>query len=161
MQRKRVEHIENFAASEFHGHFDLMSGRLLAFLDLLRFQLGRPIEISKAAGAVARFNGKQSRSEHNVDFWRAVLAVDCFIAGIQTRDEVEMVVQKCTELGFTGIGIYPQWRNNKGEVQCGFHLGVRPSKKMGDPATWGFVNGEYVSIIKALDSMKQTNGAGA
>ena len=84
----------------------------------------------------------------------SVLAVDCFVSGVYGRAQVENVVHEAKKLGFTGIGIYPGWNNNKGEKQCGFHLGVRPTRKMGDPATWGYMNGEFVSLMKALRTIK-------
>jgi len=35
-----------------------------------------------------------------------------------------------------------------------FHLGVRPNELMGSPATWGRVNGEYTSLMAAIQSLK-------
>ena len=57
-------------------------------------------------------------------------------------------------MGFTGIGVYPQWVNKKGETQVGFHLGVRPNRKMDKPATWGYFNGKEVSLEHALNQVR-------
>jgi len=145
-------HLENFNSDEFRLWWPEMSPRLLTMLDLLRYRLGSPISISKAKGAIGRQD--DTESEHNVSKWGEVLAVDCFVAGVYGRAQVESVVHEAKKLGFTGIGIYPSWSNNKGEKQCGFHLGVRPTRKMGNPATWGYMNGEFVSLMKALRTIK-------
>ena len=141
-------HLEYFKEEEFRVWWNEMSPRLLTMLDLLRYRLGSPIEISKAKGSVGRQD--ETDSEHNVSKWGSVLAVDVFVSGVYGHEQVWSVVEEATRLGFTGIGIYPDWRNNKGDKQCGFHLGVRPNRRMGDSATWGQLNGKYCSLMKAL-----------
>lgn len=109
--------MNHFDKQEFRGWFDLMHPELLEKLDELRERLGRPISISPAEGAIGRHLGSGSKSYHNVDFHKGVMAVDVMPA---TND-----VRKCFRLakaiGFGGIGIYPGWK-----PRWGMHLDVRP-----------------------------------
>ena len=132
-----------FTQEEFREWSDDMSARLVTMLDVLRFKLGSPIEISLSEYALGRELGRGKMSEHNVDEWGEVLAVDCFISGIYNRAQAEAVVYEATSIGFTGIGVYSDTHNNSGEEQVMFHLGVRPNELMGSPATWGRISGKY------------------
>lgn len=147
-------HLENFKEGEFREWWHKMSPRLLTMIDLLRYRLGSGIEISKAHGAIGRELGPDKQSEHNVDLWGEVLAVDCFVSGVYYREQAEAVVDEAIKLGFTGIGVYPGWRNNKGIEQVGFHLGVRPTRKMGSPSTWGYIGKKEVSLMNAIQLIK-------
>ena len=145
---------QHFSAEEFREWSDDMSARLVTMLDVLRFRLGSPIEISASEYALGRNLGRGKMSEHNVDHWGEVLAADCFISGIYNRAQSEAVVYEATSIGFTGIGVYSDTHNNKGEEQVMFHLGVRPTEMMGSPATWGRVDGEYTTLMAAIQSLK-------
>ena len=143
-----------FSQEEFREWSDDMSARLVTMLDVLRFKLGSPIEISASEYALGRNLGVGKMSEHNVDHWGEVLAADCFISGIYNRAQSEAVVYEATSIGFTGIGVYSDTHNNKGEEQVMFHLGVRPNELMGSPATWGRVDHDYTSLMAAIQSIK-------
>jgi hypothetical protein len=145
---------QNFSAEEFREWSDDMSARLVTMLDVLRFKLGSPIAVSASEYALGRELGRNDLSEHNVDHWGEVLAVDCFISGVYNRAQVEAVVYEATGIGFTGIGVYSDTDNNQGEEQVMFHLGVRPTEMMGSPATWGRVDHDYTSLIAAIQSIK-------
>ena len=123
-------------------------------LDVLRFRLGRPIAISASEYALGRNLGVGKMSEHNIDEWGEVLAVDCFVSGVYNRAQAESVVYEAEGIGFTGIGVYSDTDNNQGDDQVMFHLGVRPNEDMGSPATWGRVKGEYTTLIAAIQSLK-------
>lgn len=146
-------HLENFKEGEFREWWYQMSPRLLTMLDLLRYRLGSAIDISKADEALGRELGPDKQSEHNVDLWGEVLAVDCFVSGVYFRAQAEAVVDEAKKLGFTGIGVYPGWKNNKGEQQVGFHLGVRPTRKMGNPSLWGYIGKKEVSLMNAIQKI--------
>ena len=105
---------QHFSAEEFREWADDMSGRLVTMLDILRFVLGSPIEISLSKYALGRELGRGKMSEHNIDEWGEVLAVDCFISGIYNRAQAEAVVHEATGIGFTGIGVYSDTTNNQG-----------------------------------------------
>ena len=145
---------QHFTQEEFREWSDDMSARLITMLDVLRFRLGSPIEISLSEYALGRSLGRGKMSEHNIDHWGEVLAVDCFVSGVYNRAQAEAVVYEAEGIGFTGIGVYSDTRNNQGEVQVMFHLGVRPNESMGSPATWGRISGKYTSMIAAVQSLK-------
>ena len=128
---------QHFSTEEFREWSDDMSARLVTMLDVLRFKLDSPIEISLSKYALGRELGRGKMSEHNIDEWGEVLAVDCFISGVYNRAQSEAVVYEATSIGFTGIGVYSDTTNNQGAEQVMFHLGVRPTEIMGSPATWG------------------------
>ena len=145
---------QHFSSEEFREWSDDMSARLITMLDVLRFKLGSPIEISLSEYALGRNLGRNELSEHNVDEWGEVLAVDCFVSGVYNRAQAEAVVYEAEAIGFTGIGVYSDTRNNQGQEQVMFHLGVRPNEDMGSPATWGRISGKYTSLIAAVQSLK-------
>ena len=65
---------QHFNQEEFREWSDDMSARLVTMLDVLRFKLGSPIEISASEYALGRELGRGKMSEHNVDHWGEVLA---------------------------------------------------------------------------------------
>jgi len=145
---------QHFSQEEFREWAEDMSPRLITMLDVLRFRLGSVIEISGSDYALGRELGRGKMSEHNVDEWGEVLAVDCFVSGVYNRAQAEAVAREAEAIGFTGIGAYSDTRNNKGEEQVMFHFGVRPNELMGSPATWGRIDGKYTSLIAAIQSLK-------
>ena len=145
---------QHFSQEEFREWGEEMSPRLVTMLDVLRFWLGSAIEISASDAALGRNLGRDKLSEHNVDHWGEVLAVDCFIGGVYNRAQTEAVVYEAEGIGFTGIGVYSDTHNNQGDDQVMFHLGVRPNELMGSPATWGRISGKYTSLIAAVQSLE-------
>ena len=145
---------QHFSAEEFRDWADDMSPRLVTMLDILRFRLGSPIAVSASEYALGRNLGVGKMSEHNIDEWGEVLAVDCFISDVYSRAQAEAVAHEAEQIGFTGIGVYSDTRNNQGQEQVMFHLGVRPTEMMGAPATWGRVDHDYTSLIAAIQSIK-------
>jgi hypothetical protein len=128
-----------------------MSPRLLIMLDVFRFQWGRPVNISGHKRAVGR-HMKDGLSQHNVDKWGEVRAIDVQPAGMTTRDEAERALAIAESLGFTGFGLYPHWSGGPG-----LHLDVRHDRDPGYPTTWGAVLGAsgqmFVSLRDALEVM--------
>ena len=145
---------QHFSQEEFREWADDMSPRLVTMLDVLRFRLGSPIEISGSAYALGRELGRDDLSEHNIDHWGEVLAVDCFVRGVYNRAQAEAVVNEAEGIGLTGIGVYSDTHNNYGEPQVMFHFGVRPNELMGAPATWGRVDHDYTTLTAAIQSLK-------
>ena len=141
---------QHFSQEEFREWAEDMSPRLITMLDVLRFRLGSAIEISGSEYALGRNLGVGKMSEHNIDHWGEVLAVDCFIGGVYNRAQAEAVVYESEGIGFTGIGVYSDTHNNQGQEQVMFHLGVRPNELMGAPATWGRVDHDYTSLMAAI-----------
>jgi hypothetical protein len=146
-------HLQNFAEKEFREWYDRMSPRLLTMLDILRYQLGLVIEISGNDLALGRLLPEDKESEHNINHWHEVLAVDCFVGKNTSYRDARKIINTAKAVGFTGIGVYPFWTNNQGVKQCGFHFGVRPTRNMGDPATWGYFEGRFTSMENALKEL--------
>lgn len=144
---------QHFTSEEFREWADDMSPRLVTMMDVLRFMCGHPIEISASPYALGRELGRDSQSTHNVGHWGEVLAADFFVAGVHYREQAEGIVDLMRKIGFTGIGVYTDTRNNRGQAQVMFHGDVRPTAQMGDPASWGRVKREYCSLMKAIQSL--------
>jgi hypothetical protein len=127
-----------------------MSVKLLVMLDVTRHMYNRRIEISPAIGAMGRRLG-QSASQHNVDRWGEVRAVDIMPDGIITREDAYSFFQLAVSVGFKGIGFYPHWSPSPG-----FHLDVRESNRPGKPALWGRIkkDGETLNV-SIYDAMEQ------
>jgi len=145
---------QHFSQEEFRNWAEDMSPRLVTMLDVLRFRLGSPVEVSGSDFALGRNLGRGKMSEHNVDEWGEVLGLDCFVRGVYSRAQAEAVAYEAKAIGFTGIGVYSDTSNNQGEEQVMFHLGVRPTELMGSPATWGRVSGKYTSLDASIKSLK-------
>ena len=141
-----------FEEEEFGGWFSSCSPRLLILLDALRFQWGAPIRVSRAQGAIGRRLGEGAKSQHNIDRWGEVRAVDVFPSGLVTREDVDSFLLSAISIGITGIGFYPDWSGG-----FGFHLDVREDREPGYPATWGRVDTrlekQYVSIDAAMEKI--------
>ena len=145
---------QHFSQEEFREWADDMSPRLVTMLDVLRFRLGSAIAISGSKYALGRNLGRGKMSEHNIDEWGEVLAVDCFVRGVYNRAQAEAVAYEAKAIGLTGIGVYSDTHNNYGEEQVMFHFGVRPTRMMGSPATWGRVDHDFTTLIAAIQSLK-------
>lgn len=136
--------LKHFKASEFGGWWPLMNRDLLLKLDEFRERWGVPVQISPASGAIGR-ETKGSASQHNVLRWGEVRAVDVMPVGMTTEAAKRRAVEIARDVGFTGIGLYPDW-----QPWPGLHLDVRADREPGDPAEWAGVKTvrgqEYVAL---------------
>lgn len=132
-----------FSASEFGAYWPLMNVELLAKLDAFREALGYPVAISQAAGAIGRpiIGGGQAesgaeKSWHNYAIHGEIMAIDVhpLPPGGATADERQRWYNVAKQVGFTGIGIYPDWN------RPGMHLDVRTDRTASNPATWAGVS---------------------
>ena len=136
--------------------YDLYDRRWLVLIDAFRLQTGI-CRLSLHPRALGRHdgvdNGKSGYDAHNIDKHGLVQAGDTF-PNINADVNEYLSMQKCfnvaKEIGFTGIGIYPQWTLH-GERRCGIHLDTRRGVLPGSPSTWGYVDGEVVTVNKAFD----------
>lgn len=126
-----------------------LAPRLLTLLDVFRFQWCAPVIISPAPGAIGRFLDNDA-SQHNIERWGKVRAIDVMPFGMVTAKDRSRAFGIASSLGFTGIGIYPDW-----SPRPGMHLDVRIDRRPGCPATWAGVdrNGkqEYINIFDVLE----------
>jgi len=140
--------LKYFTASEFGVWWPLMNRDLLVKLDKFRELWGDRVVVSSADGALGRHSGEESQSQHNVDVWTTVNAVDIFpqigSRGIRSAAERRRAYQIAKEVGFTGIGLY----TDTGADNM-LHVDVRRGRA-NDPAEWSRVNFEYLAIERVL-----------
>ena len=140
-----------FNDKEFGNSLPHLPQELLVRLDALRGAWGKPIRISPAKGTLARFDGKDGTSQHNVDKWGECRAADLMPAGIFTTADVMRFVKLAQDVGFRGIGIYPNWR-----PQLGFHVDVRHDT----PRVWGRIGQRYTSdMVEVYEEVREVLGA--
>lgn len=131
-----------FEPSEFGPWWPQMSRDLLFKLDEFRHRWGAPVIISPAEGSLGRHQGHAGESQHNVDAWGQVRAVDVFpkVSGryITKAAERRRAYEIAREVGFTGIGLYTD--TTPGNM---LHVDVRGGNRV---ATWSRVGGDYLDI---------------
>lgn len=144
--------LDYFEDDEFQGWAPQMAAELKVKTDLFRHLWGAPVRVSPAAGAVGRHGG--GASQHNIDRWGEVLAVDLLPSGIRTREDAHRAIETARQCGFRGIGFYPHWNPSPG-----LHVDTRRGRKMADPALWGGVatpeGQKYVSLSEAVAEMRE------
>lgn len=130
--------MQYFQDGEFRGWKEKMAPELLRQLDAFRAELGYPVQVSEAPGAIGRNLGPDDTSRHNVDRWGKVQAIDVMPTPVgdngrprgMNQAEARQARQLAKEF-FGGVGVYPHW-----QPYPGLHLDVRPAAD-GDVATWG------------------------
>jgi len=130
----------NFKEKEFRGFFEKMNPRLLVLMDVLRIQTGKII-ISPAEGAIGRNSGN---TQHNYKRYGDIRAIDIF-PQVSNKNTAQNFIDKAIDLGFTGIGVYPDWELSSGENRIGFHLDVRYDQVPGNPALWSGVDVTFMN----------------
>lgn len=136
--------LKYFKPKEFGIWYPLMSAELLKKLDKFRERWGRPVMVSPVEGGIGRHGG-DSATQHNVDRWGEVRAIDVFPEGMTSATERQRAYDIAKEVGFTGIGIYTD------TVPSNLlHVDVRADRVAGDPAKWSRVNGKYGAIAEVL-----------
>lgn len=159
-RRSSRPELRYFSAEEFGPYWSLMNADLLIALDEFRHRLGYPVGISPAPGSLGRpaigsqvINPEEAASDswHNWFKHGQVFAVDVMPRppGGATPEERERWRRIAREVGFTGIGIYPDWK-----PRPGLHLDKRTDRQPGKPAEWAGVRVDgrqvYVNIERGL-----------
>jgi hypothetical protein len=138
--------LKHFAPSEFGIWYPLMSNDLLIKLDKFRELMGSPVIVTSANGGIGRHDSETGTSQHNVDAWGEVRAVDVFptINGeyITTASQRSIVLKYAKLAGFTGIGLYTDT-----QPANMLHVDVRETQAV---ALWSRVDGQYFPINKAF-----------
>ncbi len=134
-----------FTAGEFGIWWPFMSADLLLKLDAFRAVWGAPVMLSPAQGGIGRED--DSNSQHNLTRWGEVRAVDVMPYGMDTVTDRLRAVALAEGVGFTGIGVYPNW-----QPRAGLHLDVRPPQSEGHVAKWSQLasGAPYVSINEGI-----------
>jgi len=148
--------LEHFDPAEFGGSFPVTAAPILRALDQFRDDLGEPIQVSPAPGAVARTLGPGSSSLHNITKYGQTYAVDVLIPPGHSLRETYRAARAARL--FSGLGVYPDW-----QPRPGLHLDVRhrapsnptPEASPSDPARWAGVDDgdggqRYVAIDEVI-----------
>lgn len=138
-EQQQLQPLRYFTESEFGQWWPLMSTELLQKLDEFRHRLGVPVTISQANGSLGRELGPGSLSQHNVDMWGEVRAADVMFTGV----DLQTAYQIAKEVGFTGIGAYPDWN-----PYPGLHLDVRQAPL----ALWSGIKEQGQQVYKAISA---------
>jgi len=147
--------MKHFKPEEFRGSWEYMNQDLLDMLDEYRETLGFPVVISPHPDALGRTlspDHPNYGSMHNITKYGACRAADV----MPYCPTLEDAYNAAREIGFTGIGLYPDW-----SPHFGVHLDNRPDRTPEDPALWAarkvwdarkkrFVQ-VYNSIVDVLD----------
>ena len=141
-----MRELRYFEPQEFRGWYPSMDRRLLHLLDDFRDQLGEPVIVSPATGAIGRHLGLDSLSWHNIDMRGAVRAIDVMIPGItqMSYTTARDLIGLAQRTGFGGVGVYPDWH-----PLPGMHLDVRPQLH-GAATTWARRGETYMTVEEAL-----------
>lgn len=143
--------LRHFSPLEFGAWWPLMSNDLLLKLDEFRERWGGPVSISRASGAIGRDDEPDDTSQHNPIRWGEVRAVDVIPSDMDTPGDRQRAFEIARDVGFTGIGVYPDWSPSPG-----LHLDVRSDREPGDPAVWAGVqelqdDGETRQVYVAIE----------
>ncbi|WP_299203295.1 hypothetical protein [uncultured Amphritea sp.] len=135
--------LDRFKRSEFREWADDMAlGQLLA-LDRFAKLWGAAVTVSGNAAALGRHMGPNELSQHNIDRWGEVRAVDVFPEGL-TRENAKIARDLAKQSGFSGIGVYLDTSRPM------MHLDTRPDRTPDNPAQWSRIEGEYLGIERAF-----------
>lgn len=144
--------LNHFTPLEFGPWWLVMSNDLLVKLDEFRERWGAPVSISAATGALGREiqdEEPNSATQHNVLRWGEVRAADVIPKGMDTGADRQRAYRIARDIGFTGIGVYPDWKPGPG-----LHLDVRSSRQADNPSLWTGLNidgsQQYVAIDRGF-----------
>lgn len=129
-----------FTLNDFRGEWPFLAIELLRKLD--RFaeamaKLGAKVVISPAPGSMMRWD-KEEEGEHKYG-----RAIDVMIIGPVTLEQSYEVAKN---IGFSGIGVYPDWVPYKG-----LHLDIRNGRDPGNPAKWAGIKESGKQVYVAIE----------
>jgi len=146
MDWKSIEHFtpEEFDDPHVPGSHTHMSHATIASLENLRDWTGWPIITHNKFGlrgcVCVDPDGHSKNSYHYIEHQEGCSAVDWhFVCNAEPREQALMVLQA----GFTGIGIYYDWRWGGKPLSIGFHTDMRVR-----PQAWKRENGKYIYLLK-------------
>ena len=139
--KNQTTRLDFFTASEFGVWYPLMNNEFLFMLDDFRREVGEPVYISPALGSLGRPDAPNSQHFPNPEI-RA--------ADLMSKAPLEKLYSAARTVGFTGIGLYPDWQPDHG-----IHVDNRSNRSASNPATWSAYkdfagNQKYTGIETAL-----------
>lgn len=147
-----IDDLHHFEEHEFERNdkqwFDLCHPRLLVLLDAFRSHWGKPVRISPHPLAIGREQaGSSTFDGHYYKMHGSVKAIDVMPSGMTSARGAVAITDIAENIGFGGIGLYPDWNPFPG-----LHLDIR--LLYGPAVTWGAIKRHgkqtYVSFNEAL-----------
>lgn len=136
--------LKYFSLSDFRGEWPFLAVDLMQRADMFAMEVskrGSRVVVSPVPGAMLRWD-KEGEGEGKTEH-RYGRAIDVMIDGPTTLAECRDIAK---EVGFSGIGVYPDWRPCKG---C--HLDIRPGRALGNPATWAGIKQDGKQVYVAIE----------
>jgi hypothetical protein len=134
--------LRHFKPADFGIWWPFMNGDFLSKVDQFSEWFQGRVMLSPAPGALGRLGSDSSQHFPSPD----LSAADLMLPDISLGD----AYQAARALGFTGIGLYPDWK-----PYHGIHLDMRKTRTRDNPALWaGVKTGEgqkYVAIEQVLN----------
>jgi len=139
----RVFKIEEFDDPHYPGSGVFISPYLFQKLLSLRLKTGWPIIPHGKVGGAVDVKGEWGHAKHSYHLKeRGCRACDFhFSTTASTREQFHAVAS----MGFTGIGVYYDWKWNGKPLPIGFHVDARPASKT---QIWKRINKKYIYFLK-------------
>lgn len=130
---ENMTQLRYFTAAEFGEWWPFMNPALLAKIDRFRDLLGFAVALSPAPGAIGRRYGSTTSRHYYAGSGDTVDAVDVMPIWPNggTPAELERAYKIAQQVGFTGIGLAPQWK-----PRAGLHVDVGQRTRA---ASWGYI----------------------
>jgi len=140
---KKYFSLEDFSDPSFVGTGKFINEKVLSMLINLSMLSGNIIVPHGKSGGCVDMDGLYGHSPNSYHLFKnGCRAVDFhFETTMNIREQFRYVIQS----GFTGIGIYYDWKWNDEILPVGFHVDNRPAKYL---QIWKRDQGRYIYFLK-------------